>query len=391
MLLPLLLPSVALAAPDAPSDARGAFAVYCAETCAEVTASLPIRSRPPALVRSAGLTVERWSLEEFGIPDAEQRSEWGRGDLRGLGGAQDVLIVSWAAPIEQGAATVAAAGRAALSAGQWFEDLDTGTLYDAAQFAAHVARYEGDTPDVTALTLIEGVPTDDGGMRLVTRGLGKVGLPELVHADITEDNANAAGLVLTTAAQQLYEQGLQKRLLLQGATLRSPGVRDLTCGVQGSLSLSPAEAGPDDPLGPLSLVQFDGAVQGCTPAPATSPAPVPEQMRPTTLEEAQAQALARLQGPVRDAFVAGLPPAEALLIKAPFEGPRGRVEWMWVRVSEWRTDGTLIGTLANQPSLIADLSRGDTVQLRDDSAFDYLWVHPDGAREGNTTAAFLRQ
>lgn len=390
MLLPLLLPAAALAAPDAPPDARGAFAVYCADTCPEVTATLPIRSRPPALVRTAGLSVERWELEEFGIPDAEQRSEWGRGDLRGLGQAQDVVLVSWAAPTAQGAATVAAAGRAALSAGQWFEDLDTGTLYDAAEFEAHISRYEGRTPDITALTLIEGVPDGDGGVKLVTRGLGKVGLPELVHEDVTDDNANAAGLVLTAAAQQIYEQGLRKNQPLQGAALQNAGVRGLACGVQGSLILTSAEAGPDDPLGPLAKVSFDGDVQGCAPEAVPRPAPAPERMSPTTLDEARAQASARLNGPVKDAFRAGLPADEVLLIKAPFSGPRGRVEWMWVRLSEWRADGTMIGELANQPNLIAGLSRGDTVQFSASSAFDYLWLHPDGNREGNTTAAFLR-
>jgi uncharacterized protein YegJ (DUF2314 family) len=389
-MLTALLLSVAQAAPAAPPDARGAIAIYCPAQCADVRTSLPVLQRSPLRAREASVSVERWDIEEFGIPDAEQRAGWGQGDLSGLQAAQDVVVLSWAAPTTEAAAAVSAAGAAALTAGQWYEDLDTGIIYDATELRTQLGRYAGEQPDITALTVIEGAPDGDENIRLVTRGLGKVGLPELVYADVAPDDANAAGLTLTAVAQILHERGLESTFDLDGAAIRSPAVRALACGVRGTVRLKPAEAAADDPLGPLSIVRFEGEVQGCDPAAvAPTPAP-PEQMSPTTLEEARSQARARLMGPVRDAFAVGLSAEEALLVKAPFKGPRGRTEWMWVTVSQWRADGTMIGTLSSSPSLVTDLRRGDTVTIQADRTFDYILVHRDGKREGNTTGPFLR-
>lgn len=396
MLTALFLPAALAAPPALPADARGSLAIYCPESCESVSVSgfiqrtrLPIRASQPVMV------IEQWG-EELGLPDAEQQQVWGNGDVSGIGAAQDVVILSWAGPREGAAARVATIGQAALAMGTWFEDLDSGMLYDAATFAERVALYAAPSPDITALTLIEGTESE-GQTRLVTRGLTKVGLPELIsEAEAGEENA--AAIALTATAQVLYEQGSAGLVAVDAAGIASPSVREASCGIKGESVITSAHALSEDPSGPLGLVQFSGTFAGCTPAapppvaqPPVAQPPVapPAVQAPSTLEEAQAAALAKLKGPIAASFQEGLAPEERLLVKAPFYGAHDRVEWLWLVVDQWRSDGMLIGRMANDPQLIDGLTRGDEVAVEADLVFDYLLIHADGQREGNTTAAFI--
>jgi hypothetical protein len=384
-----------MAAPSAALDARGAFAVYCQALCPQIQTDQPTRMRPPVRARAPSLSIERWDIDELGLPDAEQRREWGHGDLTGIEDAQDVIVVSWAAPIDAAAETVTAAGRAALSAGTWIEDLDTGNIYSAATFQTAIERLEVSTPDITPFILLEGDLNEDGSIRIVTRGLGKFGLPELLVDQIPEEEANAAGLTLNAAVQTLFENGYSERFTLNGADIKSTTVRKLSCGIAGEASLSQAPTDPENPYGLLVEMRFDGTVEACQASEPTAPAAPPQQATapaaapPQSLEEARAQATTMLNGPVKDAFLRGLGSEEALLVKAPFSAGQGRIEWMWVQLTEWRGE-EMVGVLANEPNVVSGLNKGDSVVIENSTVFDYMLFLDDGRREGNATAAFLR-
>ncbi|MEL6344228.1 MAG: DUF2314 domain-containing protein [Myxococcota bacterium] len=395
----LLVSGLANAAPEPPPDARGAIAVYCANRCAELDASFAPQNRLPARARAPVLSVERWG-SDFDLPTAEQIASLSNGDLSGLSEARDVALLSWAAPADQSQIAATRAMRAALSMGEWFEDLDSGLLLDESTLRDQLERVQGNHPDVTALIALDGAEIADGQFRLVTRGMAKLGLPDLIMDELNEDEINGAALVLNTTAQMLFERGYSTIGRLDGGAIRADAVRTLACGVTGDLVLKDAEPQPNDPLGPLATVSFSGTIQACVPspeAPITLAAPPPEQSPPpvatppsgAALEAAKSAAMSQLQGPIRQRFAAGLSPDEMLWVKAPFDGPQGRTEWMWVEVQQWRSDGLIIGPLTSTPRLSTDLKRGDVVAVDSSTVFDYLWKREDGTRAGNTTQALL--
>jgi hypothetical protein len=386
-MIALMLASVQAAPPAAPEDARGSLAIYCRDSCEDLTIEgFQKKNRLPMRVSAPTMVVERWGLE-FGLPDAEHLQALGSGDVDGVLRAEDVLVVSWAGPREGAAERIAQIGRAALSAGEWFEDLDSGMVYDADHFASVIDRYGQDAPDITAMTLLEGVQSEDG-TRLVMHGLGKVGLPELVMTDIPIGEENAMAIALSTTAQSLYEQGLTSRLTIRADKLASESVRATACGIHGQALLTKKRPGADDTIAVLAEVSFTGGLGAC--GENTEPVSGSTQVEPASLEEAREAAMARLSGPIQDSFAVGLPEGAVLMVKAPFQGPRRSLEWLWLSVEQWRADGTMIGTLQSQPRRVMELDKGDEVVVDLERVFDYVLVLPDGTREGNTTGQFLQ-
>lgn len=89
-------------------------------------------------------------------------------------------------------------------------------------------------------------------------------------------------------------------------------------------------------------------------------------------------------------FKRGLRPAEYIVAKAPPPTPKGGTEWMWVEIKKW--DGENIdGLLKNDPFDIPTLKAGQSVRIKLSAVFDYIRVHPDGKREGNTTGTIIEK
>jgi uncharacterized protein YegJ (DUF2314 family) len=114
---------------------------------------------------------------------------------------------------------------------------------------------------------------------------------------------------------------------------------------------------------------------------ADAPADDPE------LEEVARKARARL-AELRPRVEQGLRPPEQLLVKAGFRTDDGNVEHMWLEVTAW-AGGKLRGSLANEPYHVSGLRRGSTVEVAPTDVSDYLYMSPDGAREGGDSARIL--
>ena len=111
---------------------------------------------------------------------------------------------------------------------------------------------------------------------------------------------------------------------------------------------------------------------------------------PRTLQEAQAAALRTFDTRVRAAWEGGLPTGDVIAVQVPFTDTQGRKEYVWAELRSWEGD-RLTGVLVNEPYAVPSLEKGDVVEFRRADVFDYIWRHPDGSREGNTTAAFLKR
>lgn len=394
--LPLLVPFARAAAPPPlPPDARFALALFCAPTCDDAVfdaldaslAAIPAKdgfpdtaTRPMRVMGIAG--------PEFGIPDAAFAREYGIGVDRpdDLAKSEEVLLAWFAGPraasIDTFAAAHAAFALAAERAGGWVYDLDTQTIYSVAAWKATNPR-----GDLASWFMVDAEPMDpaapDGALRVVTRGLRRFGDFELVVEDVAPDAAADVGFVVNAVATAAHGRD----------ALPSP-LTVATATVKGEASFAVAERRDTDPEDPVLRVRFEGEVTvpvegGAESPPSDAPsASAPADAAPTTLEAAQAAARARLTGPVRAAFEAGLPPGDALAVKAPFRTRAGGIEYMWVEVRSWTGD-TLSGVLANAPWDVPDLRKGDTVDVPIADVFDYVHKRADGTKDGNTTAAFL--
>ena len=408
--------------PSAP-DARFALALWCDPTCPDTVfdtldaalARIPAREGLP-LAPKRPVRVMGMAGPELGVPDAAFQETYGVGVDRPerLAASQQAILAWFASPPDKAVETLAAAhaafARAAETTNGWVEDLDTQRVYGLPAWRALDPRGKLD-----AWFVVDAGPGEGGATRLVTRGLRRFGWADLVSEAVADDVAPEQAAVLTELAA---EQGRRRAVLPRVVRLSSDTVR-------GEATLSEGVAREGDPEGPLVAVVFAGEVvlQQVTqepPAPATAEgvpstdatsqpggvaegpqpsAPTPASLPstespplrdtpPTTLAEAQARAREALRGPVRAAFVKGLPSRERLLVKAPFEAGHGGIEYMWVEVRLW-DDDTLTGVLANAPWDVPSRKKGDTVTVSMRKVFDYLWKRADGSREGNTTAPFV--
>ncbi len=448
--VPAAPPAPDAAAASLPPDARFALALYCDPTCSddvlnrleEDLASIQGRSGFPATITRPG-RIMGIADTAFGIPDQDVIDAYGVGVDRpeSLARSEQVVLAWFAAPVSGALPALTTAhgafARAAAASGGWIEDLDTQQIFGAAAWTARdPARLAPGAADPAPLDdwfVIDGAPVDaadpDGPIRLVTRGLRRVGLPDLVVESIDPGLAGDVSTVLNATALGLYTRAA-----------RSPDdLRLQTATIDGAASFAAAARRDDDPEAPLWRLSFDGQIlapapdpvdpdlTGAAPAgqvaeaspilsdpapipalisapipapisapisapilPAPIPAPALTSLRsaPADLQDAQEQAMERLSGVVLPAVRAGLPPREAVACSLPFETRDGSTEYMWVELRSVNGD-ELTGVLVNEPYNVEGLRKGDTIAFQLDEVFDYIWKRADGSREGNTTAKFL--
>jgi len=433
-------------------DARFGLALYCPETCDDeriqaIEAALdpiPTRRRMP---RAAGEPVRTMGLltaDDFGRPHLETLGGLSDGlgsDAAGvLESSQEVLVVSFAAPRERVDELLTTAYPAFLSAlesgGGVVEDLTTGRLFDALSFADQAARVTTVPIDTSAFFVLQATGDEDEETTdLETVGLRALGLHDMRAESLAESQLDDWAALINATAQISWEQGrLQGRTFVTETAIELPAARLRAVGIEGTVYAMNANSSWSTSVDPLVVLGFDGRfnadpafpldsyptdmVDGLEPVPEVvpepvpipEPAPVPEPVlepepiptpAPTppadlhappppvpTLIEIQTRALVNLDGPVRQAWDAGLSSGDRLYVKAPFHGEDGALEYLWVQVVSWQSTA-IDGVLRSEPAWVSGLAAGDVVVVDQGVVFDYLWRHADGSSEGNETEAFL--
>ncbi len=243
--------------------------------------------------------------------------------------------------------------------------------------------------------------------REVTRGLAKMGLPDLAVQELPEKSSNQSGNLINSVAQILAEGAAVTHsgtLRLDLHAIRNVPARDDILKQLGGNALAAAcvlvkpgekddgdphnrlmELSPDLYSGPDPHAKLDNLFSSLFGFKDTA-AKVKHSQE--LLEESKKEK-AKLSE-LRKAFLAGLGPGEFIELKAPFPTPEGNNEWMWVEVTRWRGK-TITGTLDNDPAEIPDLKAGQVVEIWQDDVFDYIRRFPDGHTEGNTTGKILEK
>ncbi|GEM_PF-2580471 len=404
----------------------------------DVAAALPSKASEPVFVMAALPT------ESFGRPDPASLDTYGIGlsalDRTLLAASAEVVVVEAAAPRDGAVTNNAALNRQmaafAASQGGVLEDLESRELFG--REAWQELRIEAaDARRVQDLFRVE-VYGDGEWERLSTHGLVKFGLHEIVvdevYGDFADDLAAATVLMAAYALDRGPWTGgpvtldvsqvsqAPTRAWLEGfvCTEDAPGTQQAGTG-RASLSFAAADAREHDGDAAIAKPVFgdpsmepaermgqflddlwgygcrgDGVTEATAEAaeteqPLALPGPTGATLDQSTpvpapsLEAAHEQAAATFRSSVKSRWKGGtLPAGTRLMVKGPFRGSKGAVEWMWVEVAVW--DAALLqGELLNEPIGLPDRHAGDAVVVDESEVFDYLLRFPDGTEEGALT------
>jgi uncharacterized protein YegJ (DUF2314 family) len=245
---------------------------------------------------------------------------------------------------------------------------------------------------------------------MTTRGLGKFALPDLELRDLPP-NLDKLSIFMNAVAQYLVEAAFRE------VAARKANIDRLEL---------PAEVSIDRALVARALRQKDDnastddgrvtAVLRFDSDPSTSGPPMIRIERPPSfagdtgvwlnhvagellgkshktlmaktegdsMQRAHDRALSELPQ-IKQRFVAGLKPGEALFIKHGFPTTTGSREYLWAVVNRWQGTSLTV-QVANDPHQVEGLRMGMTVLLEEADVFDWLIQLPGDRTEGGYTS-----
>jgi uncharacterized protein YegJ (DUF2314 family) len=292
--------------------------------------------------------------------------------------------------------------------GGFLWDQETGEAFTTETWKERLTGWHEGVPDVTSHVALHQYKEreSDQLLRLVSRGMVKLGLPDVSVNGVAAPHAPPMANAVNVALQQLVEAHSlptagQLRLSLdelQHRTVREEYLKDLKNNAKRrvDVSLVESERHPDDADNRLLELGFPGDVlelhvrhSAMTDALFGSEDSLVHVTHDQELMEASRRARAKAFT-YRERFAKGAPEGESLSVKVPFRTPSGGDEWMWVVVLTWKGN-VITGILDNDPFEIPTLKSGARVEVQADQIFDYTLQRQDGSVEGNTTGALIEK
>lgn len=285
-------------------------------------------------------------------------------------------------------------------------DEETRQLFSLSRWKTdRIESWQGGLPDITRHVTMHAY-ADPELVRVITLGMRKFALPDLVVSDLPSIGTRPVGNCLNAVMQRLVEGQRQDKYqfkltlsdirhrAVRAKSLESPGD-----GAQGTVLIEfkemPREEG--DPHNLLLGLDFpDAKLSGRTERTLWGMAQLFGSTdkilnaRSDDTELKAARDRARLAFfALERRFKAGLPLNEHLQVKGPFrEGDQ--TEFMWVEVLKWGSD-EVEGILVSDPFWVKKLHTGSRVTVRLDEVFDYIYKKADGTEEGNETSAIIER
>lgn len=274
----------------------------------------------------------------------------------------------------------------------------------AAFRARRVDGWSGDVPIVPDQVVIHQYRENDLD-RLVTLGMGTLGLPDLAIDDVPSSYARSLANLINVVAQQLAQGATPAkdgrfRASLSAVAIPSERVRyeDQKIGQgKGALELqlvaTPPKPGDDE--NELLTLSFDLSTgkglherqQSAIDEFWGSADAIVTADHDAELLAASERARKKLLA-MAPAWSKGRPERTQLLVKGPFRSNDGRGEWMWIEVVSWEHD-RVRGVLMNDPFYATHLRSGQAVSVMLKDAFDYMLKRADGSTEGGETSTIL--
>jgi len=281
------------------------------------------------------------------------------------------------------------------------------TFTPAAWHEERIGVWTEKVPDVSKQTVIHAY-RDGQLLRSITLGMGKFGLPDVVVNQFSQASSRNIGHTMNLFAQAMAEGQRPVRdgefdLKLQSIEndkVREPQVEELYGKATGTARLglhvgTHDEGDPHNRLIEITFERYEGNDNSSRQSAMLtdffgSEDNIQYVKHSDAVLVASQRAKAKLSA-LRKDFTDGLKPGGNIQLKAPFETPEGREEWMWVEVTAWNADGRIKGILNNDPFSIPDLQAGQIVHIKEGEVFDYIRTFPDGQQEGNETGELMRQ
>lgn len=353
---------------------------------------------------------------EYAPPDREFLEFSGRGlteaDLAALAGCEEATVIDVVTTGPEAAATLREAQRlvAALAkeTGGLPWDEETRLTFSQAAWAELIEEgWEGDAPHVPSHTVIHAYRSGQLP-RLITLGMAKLGLPDLVVEDCAASSGRSMATLINLASQTLFERPVLEAAGRLPVDLDGIGSQLLRTSVEGSLlegaqrkgalSVVKGEREEGDPENRLVEIAFPRE-PGVGLAEAQKALltrffgakdDLVQVRHDGELERVSLAARKRLLEIVKPGFRELVDAAGHLSVKAPFRTDDGGQEYMWIEVVDWKGK-EIYGLLDNDPFYISNLEAGARVSVSEDSVFDYILERRDGTREGNETAKILER
>ncbi|MGC4074791.1 MAG: DUF2314 domain-containing protein [Nibricoccus sp.] len=400
------------------------FALYFApKPAGDVEALLKelVEKQPEELTLSAGAKAPvyvafRWlDMADYALMPADSFKYFAIGlqesDHAAMDKAEKVFVVSFTSPKSALLKTNRAACRLVFTlaektgANLW--DEETRQLFSLPAWkAARIESWQGDIPDVTKHVTIH-TYKNPSLIRLITLGLRKFGVSDLVMTEVASQQSRAAGNLINAAMQRLGEGAFpeRRRLDLKIGDIRHDAVRTKQSEDPGEnakgavlIEFKTAVRQDGDPSNELWELDFPAA-EGKTPTERQQfafDAVYGSTEKVLGIEKGDPE-MAAASAKARKAFFkneakyrAGLGANEHLLVKAGFPYGEDNNEYMWVEVTAWKNDAVL-GVLVNDPYYIKGLKSGSKVTITLDRIYDYLFYRADGTTEGNETSRILEK
>ena len=270
--------------------------------------------------------------------------------------------------------------------------------------AKRLDTWHNDIPEIESHTTIH-VYNNDPGVRAITLGMVKFGLPDIVVNDLSWSSGRDMGNLINLLAQSLLEGkadlgtdtidiNINK---LSDTPFKERLVASLYDNAVETVSIGYREGHWEDgdPYNMLMELEFDQYEGESVRAKQDSLISALFGWKDdiTYVQHNQeilaASEKARQQLPaLREDFNKGLAPGEFIQVKAPFATPDDGKEWMWVEILSWQGK-QIKGLLKNEPYNIPDLRAGEEVYVNEDEVFDYIRTYPDGRTIGNQTGELI--
>ena len=267
-----------------------------------------------------------------------------------------------------------------------------------------VDGWQSELPIMDKHTTIHAYQTDNG-IRAITLGMRKFGLPDIVINSFVWSQNDSVGSLINLVSQVLAEGGRptendEMRLQideLADTEFKQNLIASLYPNASKDVSIKVADGvwEEGDPYNTLLEILFDDGEGDSRSAKQENLihslfgwkdeiAYIDHNEEILAASERAKQKLPSL----KKAFNKGLAPGEYIQLKAPFARDDEGNEWMWVEVMEWQ-EGTIKGLLLNEPYFIESLKAGSEVTIQQNEVFDYIRNYPDGTSEGNETGALI--
>jgi uncharacterized protein YegJ (DUF2314 family) len=354
-------------------------------------------------------------INEFAPPDASQLQYLAKGlsdaEVAAVPASTSVAVMRFSArtgdAMTQLRRAHALATSLAASTGGlvWSEDARLVFGADAWQTRGHAL--DDDPPDVQPLFVVHAYRADtNAGIRLVSLGLGQLGLPDLVIEDAAQAEGERCMIAINLAAQLLAE-GAQPDangllVLDVGQVKNAAAKKRLQAAVsekgtgKGTVRLVVGERDDGDAENRLWRIDFpgDGAYHERLATTVGGIFGRHDEALGGRTDDAELLAASRKAKAdlpaLRARFAKGLAERDHLLMKAPFKTDDGDHEFMWIEVRTWQ-GGRVQGVLTDEPFQVSTLHAGASVEVEEKDVFDYILFHADGTEEGNYTTPILEK